>query len=737
MKSLLRVLLLLLPTVASAQSQLAPCPSNPSVHWHNCFGSYTFADGNRYVGEWRNNNRNGMGTFTWADGARYVGQYLNGDRHGFGTMTWPDGNQYVGEYRANERNGQGTFTFPGGNRYVGEFRNGNYNGQGAFFWADGDRYVGEFREDERAGLGIFYGADGSIKQSGEWTNGNLTRSFAIDRSRFPFVGPSQVAAPRTAPSAIAETISLPACPATGVKHNCFGTSVFANQTYVGEFRNDKPNGRGTRSFSNGAIYVGEEKDGLKHGQGTYTWPDGNKYVGGHRDDKRDGQGTHTWPDGAKYVGEYRDDKMSGQGTYTWPDGAKYVGEWRDDKRNGQGIQYRPDGTINRSGIWTDGNLTQSLALDRNRFPFGGPSQAAGPPADTGRAERDRLAAEAEAARSRQRELEAQLEAERKRRVDAESRGRGQVSSTGTGFSVAPGMLVTNQHVVAGCRSIEVVSNDGRRAARVVDSDELVDLAILRVTGLGGGVAPIRKVGSVRLGEQAYSFGFPLSGLLSDSGNFTAGTVSSLRGMRDSASQIQISTPVQPGNSGGALADASGSVIGVVVGKLNASAIARATGDIPQNVNFAVSLQALSDFLGRNNVSVRTVDRGAALDTAQLADLMRGFTHRIECLGQPAAAGRSSPGVTTEGQAGNDTTVVLKNQSRQTIFKIFVSPQSSRAWGSDLLGTSVLSAGRDFTLKPPASQGCIFDVRVEYAGGRNEQKERQDFCSLVELVFTGN
>lgn len=691
MNGLFRVLLLLLPMLASAQSQLPPCPSNPSLNWHNCFGSYSYPDGNRYVGEWGNNNRNG----------------------------------------------QGTLTFSSGHRYVGEFRNGNYNGQGAFFWADGNRYVGEYRDHKRAGQGIYYGADGSIKQSGEWADGNLTRSFAIDRSRFPFDGLSPAAATQMSPSAIAESTSLPACPPTGYKHNCFGSANFGDQKYVGEFRDDKPNGRGIRTFADGAIYAGEEKDGLKHGQGTYTSPSGNKYIGQWRDDRYNGQGTYTWTDGAIYVGEWRDHKRNGQGTYTWSNGEKYVGEWRDDKRSGQGIQYRPDGTINRSGIWTDGNLTQSLALERSRFPFGVPSQSAGPPADPGRAERDRLAAEAEAARSRQRELEAQLEAERKRRVESESRGRGQPSSTGTGFAVAPGLLVTNQHVVAGCRSLEVVSTDGRRAARVVDSDELVDLALLRVTGLAGGVAPVRRLGSVRLGEQAYSFGFPLTGLLSDSGNFTAGTVSSLRGMRDTANQIQISVPVQPGNSGGALADASGSVIGVVVGKLNASAVARATGDIPQNVNFAVSLQALSDFLGKNNVPFRTVERGAALDTAQLADVMRGFTHRIECLGQPAAASRSSPGGATPGQAANDTTVVLKNQSRQTILKIFVSPQNSRLWGSDLLGTNVLSAGRDFTLKPPASQGCIFDVRVEYAGGRHEQKERQDFCSLVDLVFSGD
>lgn len=462
--------------------------------------------------------------------------------------------------------------------------------------------------------------------------------------------------------------SLPPCPADTRLHwhKCVGTFTgTGGERYVGEWQDDKFHGQGMYTFPSGERYVGEFRDGRRNGQGTWTHPNGERYVGEYRDGQRDGlgvwtnssghryvgefrggnlhgQGTYTFPSGGTYVGEYRDGKQNGRGSYTWPDGEKYVGDFRDNERNGQGIEYRADGTVKLSGSWANGNLAQSFALDRSRFPFERTAQAAASLADPVRAERDRLAAEAEAARRRQRELEAQLDAERRRGADAETRVQRQSRSTGTGFSVAPGVIVTNQHVIAGCRRLEVLSADGRRFARVVDSDELVDLALLRVTGLGGGVAPIRKAGSVRLGEQAYAFGFPLTGLLSESGNFTGGTVSSLRGIRDSANHIQISTPLQPGNSGGALADASGAVIGVVVGKLNASAVARVTGDIPQNVNFAVSLQALSDFLRKNNVPVSTVDRGVALDTAQLADVMRGFTHRIECLDSSEAVNRPAP-----------------------------------------------------------------------------------------------
>ena len=527
---------------------------------------------------------------------------------------------------------------------------------------------------------------------------------------------------------------LPPCEGNEIArwHNCVGSADWPNgQRYVGEYRGGFPNGKGTLTSLSGEVYVGHFLNGERHGQGTWNHPNGQTYVGEHRHGKRHGQGVYTWPSGNKHVGEFRDGKSHGHGTHFFPDGARHVGENRDGKWNGEGILYGPNGNILGSGRWESNKNVQQFALDTNRFPFNSqPSVATNASATN---------SELDAERKKRQQLEADLEAEKRRRIAAETRGRvaSQSNSSGTGFAVASGLLVTNQHVVAGCQKLEVLSRDGRRAARVLDADGLVDLALLRVTGLGGNTAAIRRSGSVRLGEAAYAFGFPLTGLLSEAGNFTSGVVSSLRGMRDSANHIQISTPVQPGNSGGALVDASGSVIGVVVGKLNASAVARATGDIPQNVNFAVSLQALSDFLNRNKVAVKTVERGAVIDTANLAEAMSSFTHRIECLDAPSVAEQPAPRGGTSAQGAANTAVTLWNRAPESIFKIYVSPQSSDKWGLDLLGSNVLPAGRSFNLQPPSIQGCIFDVRVEYKDGRFEQKERQDFCALTELVFTGS
>jgi peptidoglycan/xylan/chitin deacetylase (PgdA/CDA1 family) len=206
----------------------------------------------------------------------------------------------------------------------------------------------------------------------------------------------------------------------------------------------------------------------------------------------------------------------------------------------------------------------------------------------------------------------------------------QVVSRGTAFSVAPELLITNQHVVKGCSSVDVISPDGRRTGSIAAADADIDLAILHVSELKGTTARLREPTNVLLGEPVLVFGYPLADRLSSGGNFTSGVISALRGLRDSANQLQITSPVQPGNSGGPLMDSSGLVIGVIQSKLDALGLSRSIGDIPQNVNFAVSLEALTQFLAKHKIDFLTAARSPALDTARVAEMAQNFTHRIEC-----------------------------------------------------------------------------------------------------------
>jgi len=169
---------------------------------------------------------------------------------------------------------------------------------------------------------------------------------------------------------------------------------------------------------------------------------------------------------------------------------------------------------------------------------------------------------------------------------------------------------------------------GRAAARVQSVDSKSDLALLAVPS-NRFVASLRN-GRLRQGDVVTVVGYPLRGLLASGANVTTGNVSALAGMQNDSRFVQISAPVQPGNSGGPLLDSSGNVVGVVVSKLDAVKFAQLTGDIPQNVNFAVSLFTLQGFLEANAVDYQTAPSTKNLSTADVAEIGRRFTVLVEC-----------------------------------------------------------------------------------------------------------
>ncbi len=193
-----------------------------------------------------------------------------------------------------------------------------------------------------------------------------------------------------------------------------------------------------------------------------------------------------------------------------------------------------------------------------------------------------------------------------------------LASSGTGFVVARGRLITNNHVVEGCDHMVARNASGLEQPAVVLATDLTrDLALLSVPVSFGPPLTFRSTPEVRRGDTVVTYGFPLFGLLSKGPTLTTGDVSALSGLRDNQLNYQISAPVQPGNSGGPLLDSSGNVVGIVVAKLNAARIAEITdGDIPQNVNFAVKAGPVLDFLREQKVQPLMAasdgaDKGAA------------------------------------------------------------------------------------------------------------------------------
>jgi hypothetical protein len=122
----------------------------------------------------------------------------------------------------------------------------------------------------------------------------------------------------------------------------------------------------------------------------------------------------------------------------------------------------------------------------------------------------------------------------------------------------------------------------------------------------------------------------LTGALSQGGNLTTGNVSALAGLRDDPRYLQITAPVQPGNSGGPLLDGGGNLIGVITAKLDALAIAKRTGDVPQNVNFAVKADVLETFLQSHKIPYDVAVTDSQLAVADVAEVAKQASVRIEC-----------------------------------------------------------------------------------------------------------
>jgi len=168
--------------------------------------------------------------------------------------------------------------------------------------------------------------------------------------------------------------------------------------------------------------------------------------------------------------------------------------------------------------------------------------------------------------------------------------------TGTGFFVTgDGCLLTCYHVVEDAARITIQTKAGTFLATLVKADKANDVALLKVTGTFSAL-PISSSRGVKLGASVFTIGFPNIELQGFAPKLAKGEIASLTGPQDDPRYFQISAPMQPGNSGGALVDDRCNVVGVVSAKLDAATALAASGALPENVNYAIKSSLLLTFL---------------------------------------------------------------------------------------------------------------------------------------------
>jgi S1-C subfamily serine protease len=224
---------------------------------------------------------------------------------------------------------------------------------------------------------------------------------------------------------------------------------------------------------------------------------------------------------------------------------------------------------------------------------------------------------------------AQLEARIKATGFREKRekSKGVSFSVGTAWPTALGCVVTNNHVVEGREKITLILVDGKKIpATVLTKDKINDIVLLKVTNPNELPLALPLAGTnPGIGAKVFTVGYPHPDVLGTKPKLTDGVISSLTGLQDDPRTYQITVPLQAGNSGGPLLNLNGEVVGIVTYKLDAIRMYKWTGDLPQNINYAIKihyLKALVDSAIGQSAPINEMTRKPA-NLEQLAERVQG------------------------------------------------------------------------------------------------------------------
>lgn len=216
-------------------------------------------------------------------------------------------------------------------------------------------------------------------------------------------------------------------------------------------------------------------------------------------------------------------------------------------------------------------------------------------------------------------------------IEAPENGDNRIISaaSGSGFTVSlDGHVITNEHVIKGCKQVYVRVDDADLPANIIAIDKMHDLALLKADFKPKKVLSLSR-SNPELLQEIYVAGYPFGLRISSSVKVTKGIVSSLTGIGDNYSNIQIDAALQTGNSGGPIIDTYGNVIGVAVSKLDAKFMYENFGLIPENTNFGIKSSLVMAMLDSKVIANPSPSKKAT-NPDELRTLIRHGTHYISC-----------------------------------------------------------------------------------------------------------
>ena len=203
------------------------------------------------------------------------------------------------------------------------------------------------------------------------------------------------------------------------------------------------------------------------------------------------------------------------------------------------------------------------------------------------------------------------------------------ASSGSGFAVSTdGYVITNNHVIEGCQDVVVHTKQKDIPMRVITYDTRNDLALLKGDFTPSAVFPL-STRRPELLQDIYVAGYPFGINISTSVKVTKGIISSLTGIGNNFSNMQIDAALQSGNSGGPILDDMGNLVGVAVAKLDAKYMMANFGSIPENTNFGIKSSVVKSVLDSSSVDTPSANK-SVISKSQLGKMITDGTYYISC-----------------------------------------------------------------------------------------------------------
>ena len=195
------------------------------------------------------------------------------------------------------------------------------------------------------------------------------------------------------------------------------------------------------------------------------------------------------------------------------------------------------------------------------------------------------------------------------------------AGSGSGFFVSSnGTIITNYHVIQDCKLNKIYHKDSQYEAKVLASDKVNDIAILKTNITPDRVFPVANE-DVSLLEDVIVAGYPLGKQLSASIKTHKGVVTALAGVGDNFSNFQTDASINQGNSGGPILDQKGNVVGI--------AVATWVEEGVQGVHFGIKSSTLKTFASANGLKFLTPNN-RDLSNKELGKLITESTVYVEC-----------------------------------------------------------------------------------------------------------